>query len=291
MFFLKIISSKKKIFKNFFELCKKNKILLIGFILFFLLLIITFIVPHFYLSENTNIKSFKSFLKPSKKHWMGTDCLGHDLFEYIIKGTKLSLRISFFTILISSIIGLFLGVLSGYFLGFFNILTNFICDLIIVFPDFILAFLIVLFYGKSVYSIVLALSINYIPVFIKNIKAITIQTVKKDFVKSAICLGASHFYIIRKHILPHVLYSLIIRITLSLSSVILAASAFGFIGLGLDPSIPEWGSLLNTNKSYINFYPRLIFFPIIIILLTNLSLNFIAEGLVNYFNYNQNKEN
>ncbi|WP_153369227.1 ABC transporter permease [Candidatus Phytoplasma sacchari] len=261
--------------------------LFIGLLLLAFLLIITFIIPYFYKNNSSRIKSFKCFLKPSKDHWMGTDCLGHDLFEYIIKGTKMSLYISICTVLISSIIGCIIGILSGYFLGFFNILANLICDFIVVFPDFILALLIVLLYGKSVCSLIFAISICYIPTFVKNMRAATMQIAQKDFVKSAICLGASNFYIIRKHIFPHILYTLIIRISLSLSSIILLAASFGFIGLGLDPSIPEWGSLLSINKSYINIYPRLIFFPMIIILLTNLSFNFIAEGLVNYLNYDQ----
>ncbi|KXT29025.1 binding--dependent transport system inner membrane component family protein, partial [Candidatus Phytoplasma oryzae] len=168
--------------------------------------------------------------------------------------------------------------------GFFNILANFICDFIVVFPDFILAFLIMLFFGKGINQLIIAISILYIPTFIKNIRSSTMQVAAKDFVKSAICLGAGHFYIIRKHIFPHILNSLIIRISLSLSSIILVAAAFGFIGLGLDPSIPEWGALLSTNKSYINIYPRLIFYPMIIILLTNLSFNLIAEGIINYLN-------
>ncbi|KAB8121735.1 ABC transporter permease ['Cynodon dactylon' phytoplasma] len=268
-----------------YQIYKKNRILFVGFVLFILLLIINFILPLFCLSKNDSMKSFKSFLEPSKKHLMGTDCLGHDLFEYVTKGTKISLFISFSTVLISGIIGIFLGILAGYFGGFFNFLVNFICDFIFVFPDFILAFLIILFCGKSFYSLILAISIGYIPTFTKDVKSVTMQISQKDFVKSAVCLGASNFYIIRKHIFPHLLNSLIIRISLSLSSIILVASSFGFIGLGLDPSIPEWGSLLSTNKAYISVFPRLFFFPMFIILLTNLSFNFIAEGLSEYLSY------
>jgi peptide/nickel transport system permease protein len=276
-----------KIFKKIFKFQKKNKILSLGIFLFILLILITFILPLFLFPSDKNIQSFKSFLKPSKKHLMGTDSLGHDIFEYIIKGTKLSFYISFCTILISSFIGFLLGILSGYFSGFWNTLANLICDLIMIFPDFILAFLIMLLYKKGVYQLIIILSICYLPTFIKQTKSATTQILQQDFIKSVICLGGSNFYIIFKHIIPHVFDSLIIRISLSLSSIILLSASFGFIGLGLDPSVPEWGSLLNTNKSFINIYPELILYPMIIILITNLSFNLISEGLVYYLNPKQ----
>ncbi|MDO8167929.1 ABC transporter permease [Candidatus Phytoplasma melaleucae] len=275
--------------KTFNYFYQKNKIFLFGISLLFFLLLLNILLPLFLFADNQFFNlSYKSFLPSSKKHWLGTDFIGHDLFEYIIKGMTTSLYISVSAIFISGLLGCVLGLLGGYFHGFFGFLTNFICDLLIVCPDFILAFLIVLFYGRGACQLIIVLSICYLPTFIKNIKAATIQISQKDFVKNAFALGASHFYIIKKHVFPHILNTLLIRMTLSLSSVILVVSYFGFIGVGLDSSIPEWGSLLSMNRLYADMYPRLFFYPMIFIILTNLSFNCIAEGLMQYWNSHNN---
>ncbi|MDV3139319.1 MAG: ABC transporter permease [Candidatus Phytoplasma australasiaticum] len=261
-------------------LFKKNKILLVGLVLLFFLLGITFILPMIIPQKASMWNyTYKSFLEPGLSHWIGTDSLGHDVFSYLIRGTVTSLYIAVISVSISFIIGVILGILGGYFSGFWDIITNFICDYLIVFPDFILAFLIMFFLKTGIYQLIMVLSICYLPTFIKNIKNATIKITSQDFVKNALALGANHSYIIRKHIFPHLLPTLLIRIALSLSSVILVASSFGFIGIGLDNSIPEWGLLLSLNKAYIYIYPRLFFFPMMFIIFTNLAFNFIAEGI------------
>nr|WP_249175843.1 ABC transporter permease ['Parthenium hysterophorus' phyllody phytoplasma] len=222
---------------------------------------------------------YGSFLEPGSYHWIGTDSLGHDVFAYLLRGTITSLYIACISVSISFVIGGILGILGGYFSGFWDIITNFICDYLIVFPDFILAFLIMFFLKTGLYQLIMVLSICYLPTFIKNIKNATMKISSQDFVKNALALGASHSYIIRKHIFPHLLTILLIRVVLSLSSVILVASSFGFIGIGLDNSVPEWGMLLSLNKTYIYSYPRLFFFPMMFIIFTNLAFNFIAEGI------------
>ncbi|MFB5029729.1 MAG: Glutathione transport system permease protein GsiD [Candidatus Phytoplasma pruni] len=130
---------------------------------------------------------------------------------------------------------------------------------------------------------ILSISICYLPLFIKNIRVATIQVSQKDFVQTALSLGASHFYILRKHIFPHVLSTLITLMTTRLGSIILVAASMGFIGLGLDPSTPEWGSILSFNKSYISSRPYLIFGTLVFILLTSLAFNLIGEDLVQSF--------
>lgn len=275
----------KKIFK-----IMKNKNILCG--TFFLIILLFFVffrsflnIPDPYIS--TNSKPLHSI---SVKHWFGTDETGYDLFSRVLEGTKVSLRISIITVIISSLIGAFLGLLAGYFQSFLDHIIVFWCDLITIFPDIILAILIMLMFTKqkAEYNLIIILSIAYIPSYIRIIRANTLTIKQKDFVKASKALGAKDMQIIKKHILPNILSNLITKIILNISSVILAISSLGFIGLGLDRSIAEWGNILYSSKNYILNYPHLFYGPFIIIFGTIFSLNLIGKGFINYFEKSPN---
>ncbi|NWN45511.1 ABC transporter permease [Candidatus Phytoplasma pruni] len=271
------------------KIYRKNKMLFWGLLIFSSLMVLTYLMPLFFDKESNHLTN--NALEPiSPKHLMGTDSIGHDLWSFIIQGTRNSLKIAFCTALISGFVGTLLGIIAGYFRSCTDSIVNLICDFLVVFPDFVLAFIVIFMFGKGMNQLILSISICYLPLFIKNIRAVTIQVSQKDFVQNALSLGASHFYILRKHIFPHVLSTLITLMATRLGSIILVAASMGFIGLGLDPSTPEWGSILSFNKSYISSRPYLIFGPLIFILLTSLAFNLIGEGLVQSFSPRQSQQ-
>ncbi|MBS2126384.1 ABC transporter permease ['Fragaria x ananassa' phyllody phytoplasma] len=270
-------------FKKHYQNCLKNKSIFFGcvFLILLCLTICLFPLTSLYNPDKSSFKRLQSF---NWINWMGTDATGYDLFSRVLAGTKISLTIGFYAIMLASLLGTVLGMISGYFRGIIDNIINFICDILIVFPDIILAIIIMFFLHKSKLSLVVVLSISNTFAFIRIIRSNTLKIKQKDFIKAAKALGANHFSILTKHILPHLYPIIITRITIGMATVILTISGLGFIGLGLDPTIPEWGNILSSSKSDMRFYPHLFFGPFIIVLLTSLSFNLIGKGLINLFN-------
>ncbi|GFZ75335.1 diguanylate cyclase [Hydrangea phyllody phytoplasma] len=276
---MKLVNCKKN-----FKILYKNKNILFGSLFLIILFLTIHLLPLTKFYKDPYKSSFKRLQSFSFTNWIGTDSTGYDLFSRVLAGGKISLTIAFYVVILSSLIGSFLGIISGYFRGIIDNIINFICDILVVFPDIILAIIIMFFLKKSKLSLIIVLSISNIPGFIRIIRATTLKIKQKDFIKASKALGANQFLIIVKHLVPHLYPIIITRISVGMATVILTISGLGFIGLGLDPTLPEWGNILSSSKSDMRFYPHLFFGPFIIILLTSLSFNLIGKGLVQIFN-------
>ncbi|WP_227807347.1 ABC transporter permease [Mulberry dwarf phytoplasma] len=271
-------------YKKNFKILIKNKNIFLGSLFLIILFLTIYLLPLTSFYNDPYKSSFKRLQSFSLKNWIGTDSTGYDLFSRVLEGAKISLTIGFYAVVLGSLIGSFLGIISGYFHGIIDNIINFICDILVVFPDIILAIVIMFFLQKSKLSLIIVLSISNAPTFIRIIRANTMKIRQKDFIKASKALGSNEFCIIFKHVLPHLWSIIITRITIGMATVILTISGLGFVGLGLDPTIPEWGNILNASRSDIRFYPHLFFGPFIIILLTSLSFNLIGKGLIQIFN-------
>jgi peptide/nickel transport system permease protein len=263
----------------------KNKNILIGGLFLFFLIVTILAMPYIPYDYNPYRSSYEPLQKINKNHWMGTDSTGYDLFSRIIAGAYISLQIGLCSVMISAFLGAFLGIISGYFGSIFDSCINFICDILIVFPDVILAILIMCFWPqKNIFSLVIVLSISHMPAFIRSIRTNTMQIKQNNFIKASKALGSSDTKIIIRHILSHLLAPFITRIVISMGSIILSISSLGMIGLGLEATRPEWGRILFESKGQFRSHPHLFFGPFIIILLTSLSFNLVGKGLIQFFN-------
>ncbi|TVY12143.1 ABC transporter permease [Candidatus Phytoplasma pini] len=271
------------------KILKKYKGITIGGLFLSILFLSSLIIPWTKFNDyNPDKPNYPIREGISSKHWLGTDASGYDLFSRVLAGTKISLRISVLSILISASIGTFLGLISGYFRGFIDSIINFICDILIIFPDILLAIIIMLFLKRSEFTLIFILVITNLVTFIKGVRSNVLQIKQKDFIKASKALGSSDLKIIKKHILINIWPFLITKIVMGITINILVISGFGFIGLGLDQQIPEWGNILQSSRSDFRFYPHLFFGPFIIIFLTSFSLNLIIQDLVSYFNPKKN---
>ncbi|MGL9687822.1 MAG: ABC transporter permease [Candidatus Phytoplasma sp. TWB_XP] len=263
----------------------KNKNILIGALFLIFLILTILVIPYLPYDYNPFRSSYEPLQKVNKNHWMGTDSTGYDLFSRIVAGACTSLQISFYSVMVSAFLGAFLGIISGYFRGFFDSVINFICDILIVFPDVILAILIMCFWPqKNILSLVVVLSVSHMPAFIRSIRTNTMQIKQNNFIQASKALGASDTKIIQRHVLSHLLAPFITRIVISMGSIILSISALGMIGLGLEATHPEWGRILFESKGQFRSHPHLFFGPFIVILLTSLSFNLLGRGLIQLFN-------
>ncbi len=215
----------------------------------------------------------------SQGHLLGTDNFGRDVFSRIIWGGRASLTVGIVVVGISASIGLILGVISGYYGGWIDLVIMRITDLFFAFPFFILAIGVIAALGPGLQNVMLVLGLVTWPEYARMVRAKTLALREEPFVESARAAGAKDLRIMFYHILPNCLGPVIVMATLGMANAILAAAGLSFLGMGVQPPEPEWGSMLNEARIYMRTAPHLIIIPGMIIMLAVLGLNFLGDGL------------
>lgn len=258
---------------------KKNKRSLLGFyfivILVILALFAKYIAPYGMTAQNLQ----GTMQTPSMQHWFGTDDLGRDVLSRIIFGTRISLTIGIASITIAIFFGTILGVISGYFGGVFDNIIMRITDLMLSIPSILLAIALVAAFGSSLFNLIIAIGIGNIPIFIRITRSAVMSVKEEQFIEAATATAMTDWKIIIRHVLPNSLSPIIVQATMGVASAILSAAGLGFIGLGIEASQAEWGTMLNAGRPYIRTHAYLTIFPGIAIMLTILSFNLLGDGL------------
>jgi peptide/nickel transport system permease protein len=234
-----------------------------------------YITPHDPYEFTENILS-----PPSGKNIMGTDNLGRDLLSRLIYGSRYSLGISLVAVGLSLLIGLILGSSSGFFGGTLDRVMMLIMDALYVFPSFIDMLVLVVVLGPGMWQTTLAISIGRIPYNYRLIRSLTISIKERGFIEAERVLGADNWYIIRNHIMPYYLSVLFVAISLGMASGTLAISGLGFLGLGIPPPTPEWGTELASGRNFLlGGHWWLVVFPGFFVMIAMLGFNLLSEGL------------
>jgi peptide/nickel transport system permease protein len=215
---------------------------------------------------------------PSTNYLLGTDHLGRDVLSRLLYGSATSFTIAFSVVILALSLGIALGCLSGYFGGLADEIISRIMDLFLSFPGIIFALAIVGALGSSVLNLVLALALVHWAGYARLMRGQVLSIKSNDYVSSARVIGASDKRILFKHILPNALAPVIVLATLDMGHVILSAAALSFLGLGIPPSIPEWGSMLNAGKEFMRTAPYLTLFPGMAITLTVVLFSLLGDG-------------
>ena len=213
------------------------------------------------------------------QHILGIDGNVRDFFSRIVYGARLSLAIGLTTVTFAIVVGTVLGAVSGYAGGWTDNIIMRLMDVLLAFPQLILAIAIVTMLGPGLQNALIAISIVSIPAYARVVRAGVLSIKEMDFVSASRALGASSFHILFFRVLPNALTPLIVQGTLGIASAILEAAALSFIGLGAQPPTPEWGSMLGAERNQVFTAPHLVFFPGIAIMLTVLSFNLLGDGL------------
>jgi peptide/nickel transport system permease protein len=259
---------------------KKNKLAIIGLI-FISILILTAIFADVIVPLEKGIRQNAAIRlqPPSAEHIFGTDEYGRDVFARIIHGSRLSLTIGFATTLFSLIAGSLLGSIAGYYGGKVDNIIMRICDVFACIPPILLTLAIVAALGTSTINLFIAISIATIPSFIRIVRSLVLGVYGQEYIEAARSYGASDVRIILKYILPNIIGPIIVSTTMAIGGMILAAAALSFIGMGVQPPTPEWGSMLSNARGYIRNSSYLLVFPGVSIMLAALALNLIGDGL------------
>lgn len=260
---------------------RKNKLAMLG--LAILVVMVALAVCADWIADyDTNVTGMnmaERLQTPSAKHWFGTDSYGRDVFARIIHGSRLSLSLSIFAMLAAVAIGSIIGAIAGYYGGRVDDVLMRLMDILLAIPPMLMSISIVAALGHSMVNLMIALSLAYIPVFARVIRS-SILTVKgQEFIEAAKACGTSNARIILRHIIPNAIGPIIVQATLAMGSTILIISSLSFMGMGIQPPQPEWGTMLYEGRDLIRTSPYLVVFPGIAIALAVLSLNLLGDGL------------
>ena len=216
---------------------------------------------------------------PSARHWFGTDGYGRDVFARIIHGSHLSLSLSILAMAAAVAVGSLIGAVAGYYGGRVDNLLMRIMDILLAIPPMLMSISIVAALGHSMVNLMIALSLAYIPVFARVIRSSILSVKGQEFIEAAKACGTGDARIIWRHIIPNAIGPIIVQATLAMGSTILIISSLSFMGMGIQPPQPEWGTMLYEGRDLIRTSPYLVIFPGIAIALAVLSLNLLGDGL------------
>jgi peptide/nickel transport system permease protein/oligopeptide transport system permease protein len=217
--------------------------------------------------------------QPSKEHLLGTDVLGRDSLSRIIYGARISLMIGLIVVGAASVLGMILGLLAGYFGGWaYNIIMRFI-DALMAFPMVLLALVVAALLGGGMKNVIIALSVALTPIYSRLMCAQVLSVKENDYVMAERSLGASNMRMMIQHIVPNCFPPIIVLITMMLGAVILAEAGLSFLGIGINPPTPAWGSMVNDGRDYLLSHPILSFAPGFAIMLLVFAFNMVGDGL------------
>jgi peptide/nickel transport system permease protein len=216
---------------------------------------------------------------PSASFPFGMDATGRDVLSRVLAGARISLTVGVVAVGIATLFGTMFGLLAGYFGGWTDQLIMRLMDVMLAFPDILLAIVIITVLGPGLTNVMIAVGIAAIPAYTRTVRATVLSVRQQDFVEAARALGAPSWRIIFSHILRNVLSPIIVLVTLSIGLAILAAAGLSFIGLGAQPPTPEWGDMLNDAQNYLQSAWWMAVFPGAAIMIVVVGLNLLGDGL------------
>jgi ABC-type dipeptide/oligopeptide/nickel transport system permease subunit len=258
---------------------KRNKAALFGGILIIIYVTSALFAPILFKGNPSAPDLMNSLESSSVEHPLGTDELGRSIMGRIIYGSRISLLIAVGVVSVGMIIGIPLGLVSGYYRGKVDFIIQRATDTMLAFPGFLLALALVAVLGVGLKNTVISIGISMVPLYIRLVRGCVLSVREEVYVEAARAVGTRDVIILLRHILPNVMVPITVQTSLSMGSAILFAAGLGFLGIGVQPPTPEWGSMLGSARSYLFHAPHVATFPGIAIFLAVLSFNLLGDGL------------
>lgn len=266
--------------KGLWRRFRRNKLALPGAVIVLLVVLAALFAP--WIAPYDPLKQdYAMALKPaSAAHWFGTDDLGRDILSRLIYGARNSLSTGVVSVGLALLIGLPIGLVSGYYRGLWDeVVIMRITDAFQAIPFLILALAMAAVLGPGLGKAMIALSIGFTPAFIRMVRAQVLSQRELDYVQAAKALGASDLRIMFRHVLPNIAGPVIVQASLATASAIIAEAGLSYLGLGIQPPAPAWGSALRFAQGYLTIAPWMAYFPGAAIFVTVLSINLLGDGL------------
>jgi len=245
-----------------------------------LLVLVAILAPHLVPFDPENYFDYDALnAGPSAKHWFGVDSLGRDVFSRIVMGARISLAAGFFSVALGALVGTVMGLVAGYYEGWWDRVFMRICDVLFAFPGILLAIGVVAILGSGMTNVICAVAIFSIPAFARLVRGNVLSVKHLTYVEAARSIGASDFTIIFRHIFPGTISAIVVYFTMRIGTSIITAASLSFLGMGAQPPTPEWGAMLNDARADMAIAPHEAIFPSLAIFLTVLAFNLFGDGL------------
>ena len=264
---------------EFLRRLARNRLALVGAVIVVGFVLAALLAPWLAPRDPERQVASDALLSPSIHHLFGTDNVGRDTLSRAIFGARVSLFVGLTSMALASVIGIPLGLVAGYYGGWFDTVAMRAMDTLLAFPALLLAIFIVAVLGPSLNNAILAVGIIYIPAFARVTRANVLSLREKEFVEAERCLGASDPRVMARTILPNCLSPLVVQFSLGVGYAMLVEAGLSFLGLGVQPPTPAWGQMVGLARNYITLAPWLITFPGLAIFLAVLAFNFLGDGL------------
>jgi peptide/nickel transport system permease protein len=258
---------------------RRNRTAMLGLGIIGLFLVLALFAPVFAPYDPIQPSLPDALQGPSGRYLLGTDELGRDLFSRLLYGARISLNIGLISVAIGVLVGVPIGAFSGYYGGALDLSVQRLIDILIAFPGILLAIVVVSVLGVGVQNVMIAIGIASVPIYARLVRGSVLSVKKMTYVRAAHAVGISDMTIIFRHILPNCLGPIIVQSTFQIATAILWAAGLGFLGLGAQPPLPEWGAILSRGRVYMRIAPHLTTFPGVAIFLMVLGFNLVGDGL------------
>lgn len=265
--------------KGILQFSKNNPLAIFGAGVIFISLFVSLVAPFLPIQDPIQQDLASRLKPPSLQHMFGTDNFGRDVLSRVIWGGRVSLLVGIFSVAIGSLIGITMGIISGYFGKYIDVFIMRITDILLSFPALLLAMAICAAIGSSLWNVVIAISIVTVPRFSRLVRASTLVVKEADFVEAARALGQNPVKILFFHVLPNVLSPILVLGTLWIPAAIITEASLSFLGLGVMPPTPTWGNIISDGKSYLQNAPWISIFSGISIVLVVMAFNFVGDAV------------
>ncbi|HYB20561.1 MAG TPA: ABC transporter permease [Thermodesulfobacteriota bacterium] len=262
-----------------FEDFRKNRLALIGIIIVCGVIVVAILAPLIQIHDPLQQDITHRLQKPSTEHFFGTDHLGRDVWSRIVHGSRVALLVGIIAVGIGVIFGTPIGAISGYYRGKVDEVIMRFMDAVLAFPPILMALVVVTILGASLFNTMLAIGVDYIPRFARVVRGSVLSEREKEYVEAGRMVGEANLSILFRQILPNSLSPLIVQSTVFIAYAMLTEAALSFLGLGIQPPNPSWGSMLNEAKLFIESDPYLAIIPGLAISITVLGFNLFGDGL------------
>lgn len=264
---------------DFFRSVLRNRLAALGLLIVLALLCCALLAPWITPYDPQEQFSSDARLPPSAQYYFGTDTIGRDIFSRVLYGTRVSLFVGIASMGIASLLGVTIGLVSGYYSGWPDTVLMRTMDALLAFPAVLLAIFIVAVLGPSLLNAVLAVGVVYTPTFARLTRASALSIREKEYMEAARAIGARDVRIMWRVILRNSLSPIVVQFSLGVGYAILIEAGLSFLGLGVQPPTPAWGSMLGFGRNYMSMAPWLTAFPGLAIFVTVLGFNFVGDGL------------
>lgn len=266
----------KEIWRRF----KKNRPAVIGLAILLAIIVLVIFAEQIIPYKQAITQSYmERLLPPSAEHLFGTDGYGRDLFARCLHGGRISLSVGFASAAFSAVIGIIFGSIAGYYGGATDNVIMRTVDVVASIPAILMALAVVAALGASLLNLIIAVAFSRTPAIIRVVRTAVLSVGDMEYVEAARAGGTSDFRIIYKSILPNCIGPVMVQVTMSVAQNILAAATLSFLGLGINPPTPEWGSIISESKEFLRTAYYLMVFPGLLIILSTLSFNLVGDGL------------